>query len=297
MGLRAHSAGLIMSRDHASTAGFGPRTLGALPRRAFLSRTLGGAVVAAFAPLGCGTAPETRTWGPFVVAMTETTPAALTGDEASLFQVRRSIAVPVKPRPEGLSATPGYRRPVWITPEQLRTQLSYVITNLEDREVQIELLVDGWNGGFYYSPQVRVVEDGIEADRSCVQRLLILPAKGRVEGRVSYDDFERMAIALAGMTNTQGRAPNPFHLLDPTTKLYESPLSKPYIPAVIESVLGFDLSLRSTAAVRVAVEATVEALDRDGVLMDSDEEDTSPNTRRDSYGRTVFVPVIAAPAP
>lgn len=282
---------------NGSGVGSGPRSLGSLPRRDFLSRTLGGAVVAALAPLGCGTAPETRTWGPFVVAMTEATPAVLAGPEASLFQVRRPIAFPIKQRPEGLQATPGYRRPVWITPDQLRTQLSYVITNLEDRELQLELLVDGWNGGFYYSPQARVVDQDIEADRSCVQRLMIVPPKGRLEGRVSFDDFERMAIALAGMTNTQGRAPNPFHLLDPTTKLYESPLSKPFIPSVIESILGFDLSLRSTAAVRVAVEATVEALDRDEVLMDSGEEDSTPNTRRDSYGRTAFVPVIATPAP
>jgi len=285
-----------MSMRRNQTAGSAPREVGSLPRRDFLLRTLGGALVAA-APIGCGTAPQSRTWGPYVVALTSSSPALIAGEEASVFQLGRQIAIPIKPRPEGLSNTPSYRRPVWITPDQLRIQLSYVITNLEDRDLQIELLVDGWNGSFFYAPQVRVVDDEIVADRSCVQRLMIIPAKGRLEGRVSFDDFERMAIALAGIGNTANKAPNPFHLLDPTTKLYESPLSKPHIPAVIESILGFDLSLRTTAAVRLAVEATVEAIDREDVLMDEGEEAESPNRRRESYGRTALTPVVATPAP
>ncbi len=280
---------------HVRKVASNPRSLGGLPRRDFLVGSLGGALVAAAGPLGCGTAPQSRTWGPYVVAMTATTPPAIAGAEASLFQVRRFIAIPVKPRPEKLDRTPGYRRPVWITTDHLRTQLSYVISNLEDRDLEVQLLVDAWNGSRFYAPQVRVVEDAIEADRSCVQRLIIVPAKGRVRGTVSFDDFERMAVALAGMTNEQNPAQNPFHLLDPTTKLYESPLSKPYIPATIESILGFDLSLRTSSAARVAVEATVEALDLAEVLVPEGEEGTSPNVRRDSYGRSIFVPAVLTP--
>lgn len=272
-----------------------PRAVGALARREFLLRSLGGALVAAAAPLGCGIAPQGRTWGPFIVAITQATPALIAGDEASLFQVTRPIGFPIKPRPRDLPRTAGYRHGVWITPNELRTQLSYVISNLEDTDLEVELLVDAWNGSRFYAPQVRLVDDEVEADRSCVQRLMIVPAKGRVEGRVSFDDFERMAIALAGMTNEGNNAPNPFHLLDPSTELYESPLSKPYIPAVIESILGFDLSLRTRAAARVAVEATVEAIDLAEVLVP--EGDTSNNTRRGGFDRTIFVPQILEPAP
>lgn len=285
-------------REHVGNS---PRLVGSLPRREFLLRTLGGAAVVAAGPLGCGAAPDSRTWGPYVIAITNTTPPVAQGEEDAVFMVRRPITIPVKPRPDGLAATPGYRRPVWITPDKLRTQLSYVITNLESTDLRIEFLVDGWNGSVYYSPQTRVVDDAVVSDRSCIQRLMILPAKSRVQGRISYDDFERMAIALAGMSNTALKAPNPFHFLDPSVKLYESPLSKPYIPQTIESILGFDVSLRLTAGVgtgapRVAVEATVEALDLDEVLMASGEEEQSPNTRRDSYGRAAFVPVVAEEA-
>jgi hypothetical protein len=266
-------------------------------RREFLRQSIGGALVAAAAPIACASAPESRTWGPYVVAMTNATPAVLSGNDVSVFQLGRPIAIPIKPRPEGLASTRSYRHPVWITPDQLRIQLSYVISSLEDHDVSIELLVDGWNGSYYYQPQMRLVEEGFQADRSCVDRLVVVPAKGRLEGRVSFDDFERMAVALAAIGNTESKPPNPFHLLDPTTKLYESPLSKQYIPAVIESILGFDLSLRSTAAVRVAVEATVEARERDEVLMAETEEANSPNRQRNSYGRTALIPVIATPAP
>ncbi len=261
-----------------------PRSKGAIPRRAMLLGALAVAAVAACA----GGAKDARTFGPYVVAIKADTPAAFASDEAQVFQVRRSIPLPLKERPPSLPATPPYPGGVWFTPEQLRVQLSYVITNLEDKPVQVELLVDGWNEFRAYTPQLQVVDDELVADRSCVQRLLILPPKSRTEGRVSFDDFERMAIALAAMMN---KAPNPFHLLDPSVDLDQSPLAKPFVPKVISGITGFDLSLRSTQAARIAVEATVELVDLAEVVMEEGNEGSSPNRRP-----RALIPEIAAPA-
>jgi hypothetical protein len=264
--------------------GENPLTKGAVPRRTLLLGALCAALV-----VSCSSEPrDARTFGPYTVALKSDTPAALESEDGAIFQVRRSIPLPIKPRPPGLPGTAPYPSGVWYSPNEFRVQLSYVITNLEDKEVQVELLVDGWNEFRAYTPQIRIVEDDVQADRSCVQRPIIIPAKGRIDGRVSYDDFERMAIALAGILN---KAPNPFHLLDPTVDLYGSPLSKPYIPFIIDGITGFDLSLRSRGGpVRVAVEATVEVIDRAEILMEEGNEGSSTNRRpRD------LVPEIAAP--
>jgi hypothetical protein len=219
--------------------GHSPRAEGGIPRRTILQGALGALGVFA---IGCSSEErDARTFGPHVVALKADTPAALEGPEASVFQVKRSVALPLLDTPPDVPATPPYPRGVWFTPDQFRVQVSYLVSNLEPKDVSLELLIDGWNEFIYYSPQVRVVDDEIIPDRSCAQRPMIVPARGRVEGRVSFDDFERIAIALAGIMN---KAPNPGHLLDPTTKLYESPLSKPYIPSFISGITGFDLSIR-----------------------------------------------------
>lgn len=258
---------------------------GAIPRRTALGVL---AALVMTSAMSCGSEPrDARTFGPYVVALKADTPAAVEGGE--VFMVRRAIPLPIKARPPGIPNTPGYPGGVWFTPEQLRVQVAYVITNLEDKEITIELLLDGWNEFIAYTPQMRIVEDELEADRSCVQRPLILPPKSRTAGHISYDDFERMAIALAGIVN---KAPNPFHLLDPTVDLYASPLSKPFIPAVIDGISGFDLSLRSRGgAVRVALEATIEIIDHAEILMEEGNEGGAPNRRPQA-----LIPQIAAPA-
>ena len=276
----------IMNQEGAS-----PRKTGAFPRRtALLVALTAGLVAVAALVTGCGSEPrDARTFGPYIVALKADTPPAVASEDGAVFMVRRSIALPIKERPPGIPGTPGYPGGVWYTPEKLRVQVSYVITNLEDKEITIELLVDGWNEFRAYTPQMRIVDDELEADRSCVQRPLILPAKSRTEGRISYDDFERMAIALAGIVN---KAPNPFHLLDPSVDLYSSPLSKPFIPAVIDGITGFDLSLRTRTGgpFRVAVEATVELIDHAEILMEEGNEGASTNRRPQA-----LIPAIAAP--
>jgi len=275
-------------RDEGRT----PRAKGGVPRRTILQGALGlvsTLTMGTMGAIGCDPEPrDGRTLGPYLVALKADTPAVLTGPEASVFQVKRAIPLPIHDPPPDVPRTPPYPGGVWYTPDRLRVQLSYVVSNLEDRDLAIELLVDGWNEFIYYLPQVRIVDDEIVPDRSCAQRPMIIPAKGRVDGRVSFDDFERMAIALAGIVNN---APNPGHLLDPTTDLYESPLSAPHIPPIISGITGFDLSIRSAAAVRVVVEAMVEVIDLQGILMDEGDEGSSPNRRARDRGRSAKIPI------
>lgn len=262
-----------------------PRALGARPRSLAARVTAMWAVVSVLVALAiaCSGTRETRTAGPYVVAITATTPPVIQSQEGGLYQMQRSVGLPLAERPKDLPSAKPYPGGVWYTPADLRVQVSYVISNLEDKDVNVELLVDGWNEFIYYAPQVSLDAEGqVQADRSCVDRLMIVPAKGRVTGTVSFDDFERMAMALATVENG---APNPHHVMDPSTT-FDDVLVKPYLPAVIDGITGFDVSLRTTEPVRVALEATVELVDLAGVLLDEGSTTTSRRPGR------AFVPQV-----
>lgn len=255
------------SMDLAAVAsrGVAPTGEGNTPQRGRFAVALStiATIAAALALLtSCGHAEDTRTVGPYTLALTDTTKPALgdPGGQGAVYETQVAIALPLTDPPalEGAGSRP-YPRPVWYTSNDLRVQLQYVITNFEDKEIVVELMVDGWNEFIRYSPTVSVDEEGnVNADRAMVDRIIIVPAKSRVTGTVSYDDFERAALSLATIMNG---AANPFHVVEPHTNILSDPATAPFVPSVIDGITGFDLSLRSSTAVKVAVEATVELID------------------------------------
>jgi len=269
-----------------------PQGEGNVPRSSrsrFASGCLAALMLCAPLAMSCGRASEARTLGPYTLAIKENTPAALQGEEGGVYQVTVPIALPLFEPPKGdqPNKVKPYSRGLWFTSSDVQIQVSYVITNFENSDITIQLLVDGWNEYIRYSPAVRIVDDDVVADRSCNDRLLVVPAKKRVEGRVSFDDFERIATALA---TVQNGAPNATHVMEPHTKLRESPLTRAFVPPVIAGLVGFDLSLRSSAKVKVAVEATVEIIDHVGVMVPKGEKATNVYPNR----LTRFVPMAPA---
>lgn len=278
-------------------------------RRAFL-RSLG-VGAGALAPLavpglggllaGCSSATDRRTQSTAVIAITETTAPAVTTEEDAIYQVTRPMPVPLTPRPPsnvlGAAIKP-FPRGLWYTTADLRVQCTYVISNLTNAQLRAEILFDVWNEFLYYAPTVTVSEeDGLQADRSSIDRLVDVPARSRLVASVSFDDFERAAVALAIMQDPA--RPNDFHLVEPSTNLFQSALAKPYLPSVIPGIAGFDLSLRVAGAVgappKVVVEATLELEDRTGNLLVKEGADPSPNRTKQSMGRQPLVPRVLVP--
>ncbi|MBK7401488.1 MAG: hypothetical protein IPJ34_35850 [Myxococcales bacterium] len=289
--------------DHSKKEGARPHPVGRSPqphleRRAFLQALgLGATCVVAPSVVGCSTPTERRTQPTAVLAVTETTAPAVTTDDSVTYQVTRPIAVPLTARPSSDLLGPRvkpYARGLWFTPADLRLQLSYVISNLADADVLVELMLDTWNEFVYYAPTVTISEEeGLAADRSTIDRLIRVPAKSRVVGSVSFDDFERAAMALAIMIDPL--RPNDFHLVDPQTNLKESPLAKPFLPTAIDGITGFDLSMRINGKAKVVLEATLELEDRTGNLLVTGPDSESPNRNKQSMGRQPLVPRILAP--
>jgi hypothetical protein len=209
----------------------------------------------------CSSLGESRVVGPFTLALTPKSAPALSAGQTKLFESQRSIALPLVERPtlsDAAKVAP-YARALWFSADDLRAQLSYVITNTGDKDVTVELTVDLWNEFVRYVPAVHISEEQTSIDPSPVDRLIIVPAKGRAVGTVAYDDFEQAAYMLATLMN---KPDEPYHVLDPHTHLATDPLTQGFVPTQIAGVTGFDLGIRTREEASIALEATVELVDQ-----------------------------------
>jgi len=287
-----------------SSEGIAPQVEGASPRGLgrFARILTGLAAIGVVLASGCSSNQDERTIGVYTLAITDKTAPAVpaVGDEPPLYQVTTQVRFPLRPRPDRAllgDVVKPYTQPIWFTSGQLQAQFTYVIKNLGNTDVTVELLVDGWNEFIRYSPTVAIVvvngEQELQADRSVVDRLMIIPAYSTVEGRISYDDFERMATALAILT-PEPHHPNPFHVVEPHTKLATDPTTMTWIPPVIDGITGFDLSLRARGAVKIVLEGSLELVDHteNGEHLVPEGE---PVVGRSPPPR--YVPVVALPPP
>ncbi|MFI5297973.1 MAG: hypothetical protein ACHREM_07725 [Polyangiales bacterium] len=214
----------------------------------------------------CSSEGESRVLGPYDLTITPTSSPALAvaTAQATLFESQVDIALPLvaKPTLTGAAVAP-YPSPLWFTVDDLHVQLEYVISNIGDTSVTVELRVDPWNEFIRYRPGVVVTQNAVTVDPSPVDRLLIVPANSRISGRVAYDDFERAGYILAMLMNGVSQ---PYHALDPATVLQIDPIVKGSIPSQIAGITGFTLSLSSPAAISVELEATLELIDESAHL-------------------------------
>ncbi|GAC1542221.1 MAG: hypothetical protein NVS3B10_31090 [Polyangiales bacterium] len=281
------------TRSRASTTA--RCALGRAPGPLTALALVGATVVGAAA---CKGSVETRTIGPITLALSDATPVAKVpaaggaggAGGAGLFETQASVVLPLTQRPaDGAAASKPYPRAIWYGASDLQVQVTYTISNLSDDAVIFELLVDPWNEFIRYTPQVSVDEEGrISADASPIDRRIILDPRARISGTVSYDDFYRMALDLAVIMNG---SPNPFHVIEPHTKILTDPQTSYLIPSQIDGLTGFDLSLRSSSKAKLALEATVELIDHGGYLVaEGTTSNASPPAER-------YTPKIAAATP
>lgn len=240
-------------------------TTRALRHVALVAATAGSIFIAT----ACGNTADQRTDSRvFTLAMTDKTPPALSaGNGGGVYEMQVPVAIPLIERPAQLPGTQvkPYPRVVWYTPSDLRVQVSYVLTNAGDQDLDVEILLDGWNEFIRYTPMVSVDEEGnVNADLSTLDRRVYIHGHERLTGTFSFDDMERVAYDLATIMNG---APNPFHVVESHTKLLDDLSTKPYVPSVIDGITGFDLSVRTMQPANLELEATLEMIDQGGFLV------------------------------
>lgn len=248
----------------------------------FARVVLFGALVSA-----CADRDQNQVLMPQVVGMTQNTPPLYQSADMSLYEVQVPVRLPVRRVTDteagALGKMTGFPRAPFLTADDVEITVRFTLANLDDETHSVELLLDPWNEFVRYRPLVEVVnQDVTTPDYSGFDKFFVLGPKERREGVITPDDTKEMAIDLAtaqylvAQPPPQGQAQNgetesvnglinrAFNLQNRSSKF--DPLLSPILAKIpiIPGLVGFDLGLRTTAAVNVAVEVIVDLHDKKG---------------------------------
>ena len=162
----------------------------------------------------------------------------------------------------------------FIKADDVKTEIRFTLSNLDNQRHVVELLIDPWNQFVRYQPGITIVDnEPAQPDLSGYDKRFIIEAKSRVQGTITSDDTRELAIDLGTvmqinatppadpMANLNGLFNHTFNLQNRSTE--PSPLIAGYIPKVAPAMLGFDLGLRSDEPMNVAIEIIVDVHDSD----------------------------------
>ncbi len=267
-----------------------PGTRASSPQFLSLFVGLGCALLA----VGCGSQEQARNLQPEQVGMTPDVPPIFDDDEMQLFEVKRGLQFPIlDPSPAesdelNQEVVEPYGRKPWITNKDVKVQLAWTLSNLDEEQRVVELLVDAWNEFGRYYPGMTLIdaeEQTFQPNSSGIDHYYVLEGKSagassRRHGTFTFDDMNELAVDFAtvqAMIKNPPPLPNgaqadPDMMVDPLpvyanhafnfiNHSYDDLLIQPYIPAVIAGLTGVDFGFRTTEKATIALEIQIEVVD------------------------------------
>jgi hypothetical protein len=228
---------------------------------------------------GCGSRAEPQTSEPIVLGMQATDAPIYDDGETTIYQASRPVSLPLRgPGAADLAvlrntAPPPFARAPWSTLHEVKVQIAWTVSNLDEEAHNVEILIDPWNEFVRYVPAVNVGEEETIPDLSGIQLLLRVEGRARRSGTFTFADLDELATDLATVQNILARHPTPApgdstvngmvnHAFDLQNRTDDGDrLLAGYVPGVVPALVGFDLGLRSYGPGSVAVEIIVELLD------------------------------------
>jgi hypothetical protein len=245
----------------------------------------------------CACNDDTQHLDPLSVAMVNdgTLTPVYDDNELTIYEAKTSLLLPIKaPAPAQLDAlenpttdTDPFARAPWVQQSDVQIQVTWTLSNLDDDDHDVWLMLDPWNEFGRYEPAIHMDGDRAVRDLSGIDMLFLVPGvksknKGdtgsRVVGTITFDDMDELALDFATVfkilkdaapvENADGTEDDPrsrlvnnaFNVRDRT---YNSPLLAPYRPLVVPGLVGFDYGVRTSEPANVAVEIVVELRDRE----------------------------------
>jgi hypothetical protein len=260
------------------------------------------AAVAALS-VGCGADDYEESLPTLQVGMTPAVAPIYDDGEMRIYEVKKGIAFPIlapnqttRGELDKLNVEPYGRQP-WITTDDIEVQVTWTISNLDDEQHNIELLVDPWNEFGRYYPGLQLTdadEQEYMPNLSGIDKLYPVGPKSsgedsRLHGTYAFADLQEMATDFATVMNliknpppTEGDdeedptvtyANHAFHWQN---RSYGDLLTKAWVPKVVAGLTGLDIGFRTSEPVNMAIEVAVEVVDKDGkrVRREGDEDKT-----------------------
>jgi hypothetical protein len=243
----------------------------------------------------CSSNASDQVTQPLAVGMTNMTPAYYSDGNLTLYEVQIPVELPVRrPTPAERQALGGqpkgttYPHTPFLLASDESVEVHYVLSNVDTAQHAVWLLVDPWNEFVRYRPGVTVVDEDTTVPNESFEPGgpgFLMGPKSRIEGTITSDDMQELAIRLAAAENfllspqtlaaEDADASGGDNSLDPTeiaNHIFDQqnysttgdPLFAPYIPPIIAGITGFDLGLRTLEPANVAVEITIDVQDLNG---------------------------------
>jgi hypothetical protein len=256
--------------------------------------TLGVALACASLACGCSNQEQEQNLDPEQVGLTPDVKPIFDDGETQLFEVKRGMQFPIlEPTAEQAAALASqavepYGRMPWVTNKDSKVQLTWTLSNLDDQEHVVEVLVDPWNEFGRYYPGMTLTnaeEQKFQPNSSGIDHYYVLDPSSagdssRRHGTFTFDDMNEMAIDFATVQNMikfppplpGGVQEDPDMMTDPLpvyanhafnliNHSYNDILIAPYIPQVIAGLTGIDFGFRTTEKATIALDIQIEIVD------------------------------------
>lgn len=236
-------------------------------------------------------------------AITTQTAPLFAGEEESLYIVEARIELPITP-PNNLvldrlsqsdtEDVPWDRLP-WVRGDDLAIEVDWALTNLEDSDARVAVILNGFNEFHEYQPGFVVDDDDVIPDFSQWERELDLGPFETRTGTIRIEELDEVAVDLSTVVNG---APNSNMVVHFESHSATDPRVQPFIPPTIAGLTGIRVGMRATNLPEtecadgadcglLVFEATVRVRDDADKLASGDDEpwelpDPAP-----------FVPVVA----
>jgi hypothetical protein len=229
--------------------------------------------------VACSSEDDKEVLPPAVLGMEGDIAPTYDDGQQQIYQVTREVRLNFRrhedsERPQG--DAPPYRRPPFHVAANSRITVRYTLTNLEDKQHTVELLVDPWNEFVRYVPGVQQDDEETIPNFSGIDKFFVLPPKGRIEGIFTPDDMVEVAVDLTTAMRIEAQPPNDesafagaglynraFNIQNRSSE--PDPVLAPYMPlGPVAAVIGFDLGLRTYEQAKIAVEVVIDVEDLEG---------------------------------
>jgi hypothetical protein len=251
---------------------------------------------------GCDDAAHEESLPPVQVGMTKDIAPFYDDGELTIYEVKKGIAFPILAPDDAvrgaLNDTPvePYGRTPWITTDDVEVQVTWTLSNLDDEQHVVEMLVDPWNEFGRYYPGLQLTDADNEEfmpNFSGIDKRYIVPGKGagdssRVHGTYTFTDLEEMATDLATVMGIikdpppaaggdedeeDPRIAYANHAFHWQNRSEDDALVRRWVPATVAGLTGLDLGFRTYEPATVAIEVAIELVDKNGKRVKTEDSD------------------------
>lgn len=254
--------------------------------------------------IGCGDQERQESLAPLQVGMTPEVAPIYDDGELVIYEVKKGRAFPIlepgertRGELEAKTVEP-YGRMPWVTTKDVSVQVSWTLSNLDEEERVVEVLVDPWNEFGRYFPGLQLTDaenQEFMPNFSGIDQRYIVGGRNsgdasRVHGTYTYADLEEMATDLAtvmgiienppetegGAEEEDPRVPYANHAFHWQNRSYNDLLVKKWIPGTVAGLTGLDIGFRTyDSPGNLAIEVVIELVDEAGDRIRKDGDDAT----------------------